>query len=239
MPVYVVKPERQDGPSRTLHRDLLLPCGFLPAVNQEPSAEASSVSKPRTRQQCQTSPDSEDSAEDLTPVTVVPSLLRFQREGVHQVQKPSCNVPENNPSAQSSPVTEPTADEITLESDNKHLPEEETHLPESEPVEQPVELPTEDHLPEILPDSSRLESAEVPLTDNTEVHSETCDSNSDSVEPKPEQIPRRSVRQRLPPDRLQYGSLCNPLISVVQTLLHSLSDALSPHPTANSPIHMV
>ncbi|KAJ8006365.1 hypothetical protein DPEC_G00134470 [Dallia pectoralis] len=29
-PVYVVKPEAGNGPRRTLHRDLLLPCGFLP-----------------------------------------------------------------------------------------------------------------------------------------------------------------------------------------------------------------
>lgn len=31
-PVYVVKPETKEGPKRTLHRDLLLPCGFLPVV---------------------------------------------------------------------------------------------------------------------------------------------------------------------------------------------------------------
>lgn len=29
-PVYVVKPERGSGRHCTLHRDLLLPCGFLP-----------------------------------------------------------------------------------------------------------------------------------------------------------------------------------------------------------------
>lgn len=29
-PVYMVKPERGNGPHRTLHPDLLLPCGFLP-----------------------------------------------------------------------------------------------------------------------------------------------------------------------------------------------------------------
>lgn len=29
LPVYTVKPEGKDGPSRTLHRDLLLPCELL------------------------------------------------------------------------------------------------------------------------------------------------------------------------------------------------------------------
>lgn len=31
-PVYVVKPEAGEGPHRTLHRDLLLPCRFLPVT---------------------------------------------------------------------------------------------------------------------------------------------------------------------------------------------------------------
>lgn len=30
--VYVVKPEAGEGPQRTLYRDLLLPCGFLPVT---------------------------------------------------------------------------------------------------------------------------------------------------------------------------------------------------------------
>lgn len=51
LPVYTVKPEQHDGPKRTLHRDLFLPCGFLPAV-EEPSIEASPVSRPRVLQQC-------------------------------------------------------------------------------------------------------------------------------------------------------------------------------------------
>ena len=33
-PVYVVKPEKGGGPLRTLHRDLLLPCGFLPGPSK-------------------------------------------------------------------------------------------------------------------------------------------------------------------------------------------------------------
>ena len=43
LPVYSVKPENKDGSLRTLHRDLLLPCGFLPVYNEE----APTVSKPR------------------------------------------------------------------------------------------------------------------------------------------------------------------------------------------------
>lgn len=52
LPFYTVKPEQHDGPVRTLHRHLLLPCGFLPGVDDNPVHEASPVSRPKTRQQC-------------------------------------------------------------------------------------------------------------------------------------------------------------------------------------------
>lgn len=38
-PVYVVKPETGNGPQRRLHRDLLLPCGFLPVETTPNSVE--------------------------------------------------------------------------------------------------------------------------------------------------------------------------------------------------------
>lgn len=34
LPVYTLRPENADKPFRTLHRDLLLPCGYLPAASQ-------------------------------------------------------------------------------------------------------------------------------------------------------------------------------------------------------------
>lgn len=48
LPLYIVCPEAQDGPTRTLHRDLLLPCGFLSEVEEEPE-ETRPIIKPRTR----------------------------------------------------------------------------------------------------------------------------------------------------------------------------------------------
>ncbi len=45
LPVYTVRPETKDGQLRTLHRDLLLPCGFLP-ISEIPDQV---VSKPNTR----------------------------------------------------------------------------------------------------------------------------------------------------------------------------------------------
>jgi hypothetical protein len=57
LPVYTVKPENKDGPLRTLHRDLLLPCGFLPASEEEPTAVSDKPSRPRTRQHPSSDPD--------------------------------------------------------------------------------------------------------------------------------------------------------------------------------------
>lgn len=65
VPVYVVRPEMREGPQRTLHRDLLLPCGFLPAtktVNETDKSEI--VRRPRTRQHTRNNgPDEADEDE--------------------------------------------------------------------------------------------------------------------------------------------------------------------------------
>lgn len=49
IPVYSVRPENADGPVRMLHRDHLLPCGFLPEM-RETEESIIPAKKPRTRQ---------------------------------------------------------------------------------------------------------------------------------------------------------------------------------------------
>lgn len=50
LPVYTVRPENGEGPTRTLHRDLLLPCSFLPMPREEESPQSKPVRRPQTRQ---------------------------------------------------------------------------------------------------------------------------------------------------------------------------------------------
>lgn len=69
LPVYTVCPERKKGPLRTLHRDLLLPCGFLPVSTPERPTPPPVMKRPRTRQnpgnenettECEQSDDDDD-----------------------------------------------------------------------------------------------------------------------------------------------------------------------------------
>ncbi|KAG1953791.1 interleukin-1 receptor accessory protein-like 1-A [Pimephales promelas] len=49
LPVYTVQSEGKDGPLRTLHRDLLLPCGYLRENTPEEPVRPKIPRKPRTR----------------------------------------------------------------------------------------------------------------------------------------------------------------------------------------------
>nr|XP_055074659.1 uncharacterized protein LOC129454170 [Misgurnus anguillicaudatus] len=59
IPVYTVCPEGKNGPVRTLHRDLLLPCGFLPRVEATETASHKVRHRRRTRAQSGVENDNE------------------------------------------------------------------------------------------------------------------------------------------------------------------------------------
>lgn len=62
LPVYIVRPEAGEGPQRTLHRDVLLPCGFLPVIPVESEADITKAARqPRTRRHPKS--DSSDEAD--------------------------------------------------------------------------------------------------------------------------------------------------------------------------------
>ncbi|XP_070409443.1 uncharacterized protein [Nothobranchius furzeri] len=70
LPVYTVRPENNEGPKRTLHRDLLLPCGFLAAPTEE-RAQPKRARKHRTRQSTPSSTtklDQSSDEEDIVPI---------------------------------------------------------------------------------------------------------------------------------------------------------------------------
>lgn len=77
LPVYSVKPESADELVRTLHRDHLLPCGFL-AEMEETENVIITARKPRTRQECVQSdkPDSEDEEDYWQYISITPTPAR-------------------------------------------------------------------------------------------------------------------------------------------------------------------
>lgn len=67
-PLYIVKPEKSDFPHRTLHRDLLLPCGFLPTSPEEqvPGANHTANRNCRMRTRVNTEEQEGDNYEELS-----------------------------------------------------------------------------------------------------------------------------------------------------------------------------
>lgn len=109
MPVYTVRPEGKNGPVRTLHRDLLLPCGFLPAaVTSEPVTKLP-VKRPRTRQcpATKSEEEEEDSDSEIVPtLTFFPFHMPEPDVNVtHMLQNPSSEVVlSNEPDVSVDPV---------------------------------------------------------------------------------------------------------------------------------------
>lgn len=210
LPVYKVKPEHKDGPIRTLHRDLLLPCGFLPAnENDELPCDRTPVSRPRTRFNPEPdthtdSPVSDEDCEDMAPLSLNSPAVRITVEKTCPVPVASSSEPEEI-RAPTSPSVSPV---VSAE-------ESELELSSSQ-AESSVEV---DQVPESISDLPENISTEDPTLDQSDPPVATDIVDHDSTL-------RRSTRQRAPPNRLRYNALGNPLISVVQTLLHSLSDAL-------------
>lgn len=234
LPVYKVKPESSDGPTRTLHRDRLLPCGFLVDSNENsPSPEHSPVRRPRTRQQIQNpdhpdpstnSPAEDEDSESLVSLNVSPPTLHFIVERQHHY--PAASIESENeraliigPSVETEDQREPPPVEESSSEQSESDMEE--NLPE--PVGNP---PIEHGEDQTLPGSEQI------LTKDSVVSTKDSPKGHNPVgipENDPDIVDialRRSGRQRAQPQRLQYITRSNPLISIVQTMLHSLSDAL-------------
>ena len=202
LPVYTVRPENKAGPKRTLHRDLLLPCGFLPMTPEEECPQPVFVRRPRTRQHPGNTetdpvdadfPAEEDSDDWPSPRHVQPTVKHTVERTHITGSKKETHTLEEDISEHSSVEDEdlPGSEMENLpESEMENLPEsdEMENLPEStgmEPIPEPVEihLPETEHLPEILPEPEHLpeitERTDLPETveENQQINTE-LDGNS-------------------------------------------------------------
>uniref|UniRef100_A0A9J7XFR7 Gypsy retrotransposon integrase-like protein 1 n=1 Tax=Cyprinus carpio carpio TaxID=630221 RepID=A0A9J7XFR7_CYPCA len=239
LPVYKVCPETQTGPTRTLHRDLLLPCGSLPSEKGECESQ-SSVPERKTRSKiaCRNSEETEEIANSeeeegycsVPQLDIVNESFVVHTSGVTHPNKESAVIPsfeassEINQGVQSElPVREfQVIDELSVTeplSSKTDLPENPEIQPEREKDADMSRSPTLDlQDPNHNGESFILESSS---TKKKLIDEETNDAEKDEIEL------RRSARHREKPKILTYPELGNPLVTIVQSLLQGLNVALS------------
>lgn len=132
-----------DGPNRTLHRDLLLPCGFLSPTEHEPE-RVTKTNRPRTRQSSALEVDSDQTLEEEEDEFYYPEPPQVNDRHFYQV----CAIPPTQGFKQNKDPVNDDEQPNTLP-DMTDLPEKETenetktYLPEQE-----TENETETYLPE-------------------------------------------------------------------------------------------
>lgn len=248
LPVYTVRPEdRADRPTRTLHRDLLLPCSFLPACGDPDPAPVTPSRRPQTRSQKLASADhTEDLVEEedgwnVPDVQIQPDTFQFQSLSVEPASGFSS---QPLPGAAVAPVSleDPVVsapEPLYLSADGESSAGSKAALPVGEEELEPGETLSETEGIQLTCVPGNLLVEEPVRPDQAETSSSQRErllspppisvEAPDLADPVVELGPavRRSSRQRQPPNRLQYAALGNPLISVVQTLFHGFVDAYS------------
>ncbi|XP_043078707.1 uncharacterized protein LOC122327417 [Puntigrus tetrazona] len=218
LPVYTVRPETKDAPLRTLHRDLLLPCGFLPISEPVTLAEPKSVSKAKTRstpevqepEELNVNSGFDDESTDTLYRTCPVKGIRFvtyhdlpRQENVFPVSTSESSLPVH--STEEEPSPESTAEHIPVEVSVGNLPD----------VAESAELICPPETPEVANEDDSAERQCDPVN-HTLVEDDTVVSETQC---------RRSSRERMKPKILTYPSFGNPLIQVVQSLFQGLNTA--------------
>ena len=249
-PVYVVKPERGSGPHRTLHRDLLLPCGFLPVEKtpeQGPRLDKAKKMPLRSGKRRDLQTENDNSEGNLTDEEEETYLF----EGPPQFATWGPYVQEIESTLQRQPLIplNPEAPEFSTQhslTSNRMTSDQSVKPPEllietSSDVDQPFPQSRE-HVVVDIPecDMSREEERNRNVSPNRKDNDTTLpNQHHDIVSQEPEEDlnvipesrlsePRRSHRERHQPHKLTYDELGKPLILAICSLIGSLQDILSP-----------
>lgn len=221
-----------------MHRDLLLPCGFLPESKEPEPQPATPACRPQTRSLRKLVVDpgeclSEEEEEGRLPQGSILPTVKFTVDGTCPAQS-SSTIPAvaesvHSPSKStlgSDPVDQALEQDVSGESEEEngeYLPEpkEISSAPELLPPEGDVELggSVETSIPDDLTTMSSPHATETPVANTNSGGGDGLDTF------EPVQRVHCLSRQPQPPKHLQYSGLGTPLISVVQTLFHSLADA--------------
>ncbi len=237
-PVYVVKPETGEGPHRTLHRDLLLPCGFLPVEDKSESDSQGERNKIRTRSKTNrtkgTDPGMEGVYSDEDEMSDDEEICVGIREPRIITQGPYVQTEQFPPGPQPlacvhPPVSSPdiAMPQMSAPGFDKSNMNTQHEVPGLSSVElSPADTRSPDHVVIDIPEPDMTPT----VTDTVPIPSESVVS-SDNVETDyvaTESVSlRRSDRERRPPRKFTYDELGEPLTLAISSFFQTLGVAFS------------
>lgn len=210
LPVYAVKPEGKEGPLRTLHRDLLLPCGvLLPSVEEEKITHKLqrgqtvlrevNDEEPESSEQClgYDGEDDEYLVQEIEPISkTIP--VRFVKE--FEVLRASREIPLRNvePVIQMQPDSNPARGNVIDSTHEEYSPEprylpKPGYLPETQSSSGPASVHSD-----VIPDRKRLEERISPSETGQQslkslAHSRTENETNTNTEQNEKNIPHVPV----------------------------------------------
>ena len=222
IPVYDVIPESGEGKTRTLHRNMLFPCSYLPV---EKSAMKPFQPKRQNKSKKEKEePTSEDHATDSEDESEIPKILP------EQITKITLTEPHHGLSDSVENVNNQIREEEVQEVNNQ-IPEEEVQ--EGVIPEESVQNLNEPLIPGLTQESAQSGETAIAATERTETNVQADAQSSGS-----------SQRIRRPPIRLAYGNLGQPndcwgSINTISASAPNYTSPTNPFPTTFPmfPIH--
>ncbi|KAK7898579.1 hypothetical protein WMY93_019432 [Mugilogobius chulae] len=191
LPVYVVAPFDNDGPERVLHRDLLLPCGFL-SVAEEQISDTTPKQTRKSKRSPLTETNEDTGNGNMEDVMLEDEDVEYYfyppveivENGIGQMDNDTQSETENNVVETSEPeqAQEPASD--TEQIQVQVVEPEPTLNPEAPPF-QPQVL----HEPNDIANEPQTSESSQTLTQQPElieITTETLDSDSTTVEDEPQ-----------------------------------------------------
>ncbi|KAK7906944.1 hypothetical protein WMY93_015556 [Mugilogobius chulae] len=231
LPVYTVKPEGKDHPIRTLHRDLLLPCGFLSPVSKPDKPKLPSVTSEIPTPETPDLQEDNDDPELLDPyLHDLPGTSFDPIRFTTVVELPVSTPPVVPVAAPASPPGQPLQsvieeDSVVVEHEMSG-PELVDHTDLDTDLEQVSEI-----APAVVEEPPEERTSSQPECLSPEPVHISSDSESqpepEISSPESDLPPRRPTRTRQPPNRLQYSGLGKPVLQSIQSLFHGLSTAFA------------
>lgn len=181
-PVYEVKPEVGTGGNRILHRNLLLPCNYLPV---------DIPSKTNRKRERRVQKDKSRNVQQI-PTTMVEDLS----DGTSSEDE--CMIPLKNPH------TGQTLEEVITE----EIPTPSVEEKQPTPIQSEDATPNSGHQGEASSDNSVLEEMEEARSESGDEQDPPI--QIDNSEPDAPELEPRPQRQRHPPTLLTYNTFGNP-----------------------------